>query len=373
MIKLTHNTIDTSKLIEWLQAEPQLTQGEKVKEFEKAWSEYTGVKYSVYVNSGSSANLLMLYALKHDRKLKNSHIVVPALSWATTVSPVIQLGLQPIFCDCNMENLGVDLKHLENIFRKHKPACLMLVQALGFMNDMGIIKDLCKKYDVILLEDSCETVGTEYKGKKSGSFGLMSSFSFYFSHHVTTIEGGMVCTNDKNMYELLVMLRAHGWVRDVKKKFTTYKVNEFKKLYTFYVPGFNLRGTDLHAFIGLNQLENIDDMVSKRNSNYKLYCELFKDINMLKLPEFGVISNFAYPLVFYKEREKRNVIKKLKDIVEIRPIISGNMANQPFIIESSSIVKDIINAEIVDKNGIYLPNHTGIGEDEIKEIARLIL
>lgn len=375
MIKLTHNTIDLGKLIEWLQTEPQLTQGEKVKEFEKRWSDYIGCKYSVYVNSGSSANLLMLYALIHNKLLKNKKIVVPALSWATTVSPVIQFGLQPILCDCNMENLGCDLTHLEKIFKEHNPSCLILVQALGFMNDMDIVKSLCEKYKVILLEDSCETVGSKYKGKMSGTFGLMSSFSFYFSHHITTIEGGMVCTDDENLYELLVMLRAHGWVRDVKKKFTNYKVCEFKKLYTFYIPGFNFRNTDLHAFIGLKQLESIETMTHQRLENYVLYNKLFKDMNILKLPApdpENVISNFAYPLVFFKEREKKTVIKKLKDEAEIRPIISGNMATQPFIMESNSIVKDIVNAEVIDKNGIYLPNHIGIGMKDIFLLERLI-
>ena len=259
-IKLVKDTIsleNINSLIDWLRTNPQLTKGKLTKEFEKKWSDWLGVKYSVFMNSGSSANLAMFYSLILSKKLKNKKIIVPAVSWVTTVSPVIQLGLEPIMCDCDTNNLGLDIDHLKKIIKKEKPSCLILVHVLGIPNNMTEIIELCKKHDIIILEDTCESVGSKFQEKKLGSFGLMSSFSFYYGHHMSTIEGGMVSTNDDEFYEILLSIRSHGWDRDLpetkkillRKK---YKVDDFKALYTFYNPGFNLRSTDLQAFLGIN-------------------------------------------------------------------------------------------------------------------------
>jgi len=182
-IDLVNDTIDNKdidRLIDWLKGYPRLTKGPVTVEYEKKWSEWLGCKYSVFVNSGSSANLLMLYALKISENLKNKKICVPTLCWATDLSPVIQLGLDPILIDCNLQDLSVDIDHLELIFEKERPSVLLLVSVLGFSPDMDRIVSLCNKYEVILLEDNCESQGTEYKGTKLGNFGLMSSFSTYF-------------------------------------------------------------------------------------------------------------------------------------------------------------------------------------------------
>jgi len=273
LVKDTIDLEDLTHLIVWLKNNPKLTKGDKTIEFEKLWSKYTGVKYSVYVNSGSSANLAMAYALKLGKKLRNNIIVAPAVSWVTTVAPFMQLGYDVVLCDTDKDTLGPDIKQLKYIAENYKPSAMIFVHVLGVPSKMTEIERICEEYDILLLEDSCESVGSKYGDRKTGSFGLMSSFSFFFGHHLSTIEGGMVCTDDFNMYQYLKSIRAHGWNRDLDEPFKTdikngKEIDEFKDLYTFYFPGFNLRSTDLQAFIGISQLEKIDERLyelQKRN------------------------------------------------------------------------------------------------------------
>jgi CDP-6-deoxy-D-xylo-4-hexulose-3-dehydrase len=255
-IKLAQDTItntDIDKLCSWLSTYPRLTKDKLTIQFEEKWSEWLGRKYSVFVNSGSSANLLMVYAMKISGRLKNSKIVLPCLSWSTTISPAIQFGFEIILCDGDRCNLGVDINHLETIFREHNPACLMVANILGFPNSFNEINELCKKYDVILLEDSCESVGSLYNNVKTGCFGDISTFSTYFGHHFSTIEGGLISTDDFNLYEIILSIRSHGWDRDLsintaQELRNKYHIDEFDSLYTFYYPGFNLRPTEIQSF-----------------------------------------------------------------------------------------------------------------------------
>ena len=203
----TINNADIDRLIEWLKTYPRLTKGNVTLEFEKKWSKWLGTKYSVFVNSGSSANLLMLYALIISGRMKNNKVVIPGLCWATDLAPILQLNLEPILCDIDLGTLSIDLEELEKTFIEENPSTLLLVSILGFSPRMNEIIELCKKYDVILLEDNCESLGTEYEGKKLGNFGLMTSFSTYFGHHISTIEGGVVSTNDDEMNDLLLSIR----------------------------------------------------------------------------------------------------------------------------------------------------------------------
>jgi len=210
LVKDTIDNGDIDVLIEWLKTYPRLTKGQKTIEFEEMWSKWIGCKYSVFVNSGSSANLLMLYALLELYNLRNKKIVVPSLGWATDLAPVIQFGFEPLLVDIDKSNLAVDVDHLEEIFIAEKPAAMLLVSVLGLSPRMNEIVELCKKHGVILLEDNCESQGTKYNGVKLGNFGLMSAFSTYFGHTMSTIEGGMICTNDKEVYDMLKQLRSHG-------------------------------------------------------------------------------------------------------------------------------------------------------------------
>ena len=285
MIKLVSDTInkeDITHLVNWLQQDPIpiLTQNKLTQQLEKKWADKMGTKYSVFVNSGSSAILLSLAALKQMGKLDNNKIVVPGLSWSTDLSSPILLGFQPILCDCNLEDLSCDLNHLEKIFKEDNPSSLILVSPLGLVPKMDEIIKLCEKYNVLLLEDVCESMGSKYKENYLGSFGFASFFSLYYGHHLSTIEGGIINTNDEEFYHLLLMMRSHGWDRDLptwkqNELRNKYDTSEFDSLYNFYVPGFNLRSTDLQAFIGLRAIEKLDEYSYKRNYNFNYYIKKY--------------------------------------------------------------------------------------------------
>jgi len=375
-IKLVKDTISNTEIDDlalWLKTYPQLTKGPKTIEFEELWSKWLGVKYSVFLNSGSSANLAMLYALKISNKLKNNKVIVPCVSWVTTVSPVIQFGLEPILCETDKDTLGIDVQYFEKLCQEHNPSCVILVHVLGFSNKLKEILDICKKYDVILLEDSCESVGTIYNGKKTGTFGLMSSFSTYFGHHYSTIEGGFVCTDDFELYEILKSIRSHGWSRDLsketQKKFQEdHNIDEFRNLYTFYYPGFNLRATDLQAFLGINQLKTLDEKNYRRYENFLLYDKLIKN-PYWKIKVDGFVSNFSYPVI---HPNKNKIVNRLIDAkVECRPLICGSMSRQPFYYKVYGH-KSYEFSDIIHDYGIYIPNNPDMSFEEINYIADVI-
>lgn len=378
MVKLVEDTIDSndiSKLIDWLKTNPKLTKGDLTIEFEKKWSEFLGTKYSVFLNSGSSANLAMFYSLILSGKLKNKNIIVPAVSWVTTVTPVIQFGLNPIMCDCDKDNLGIDIAHFEKLVVENKPSAVILVHVLGVPNDMDKIVKICKEHDVIILEDTCESIGSEVIGKKLGTFGKMSSFSFYFGHHISTIEGGMVSTDDEEFYHLLLSIRSHGWDRDLPKEKQNelrkkYSIDSFRALYTFYFPGFNLRATDLQAFIGLGQLNKLDYIIKQRNKNYNLYYHnIDNSIWKISPPETSFISNFAFPIITEKINE---LVEELtKNEIECRPLICGSMNEQPFWYEIYG-KSNLPNSEKIHKNGLYLPNNPDMSEETILKICKIV-
>lgn len=379
MIPLVRDTIskqDIDKLIEWLKTYPHLTKGDLTIEYEKKWAEWLGAKHAVFVNSGSSANLLMLYSLVASGKIKlGDKVVVPTVSWSTDLAPVVQLGLEPILCDCNMSDLSIDIDHFERIIKEHKPKVLMLVSVLGLVPQMDEIVNICSSNDVILLEDACESLGSKYKDKKIGTFGLMSSFSTYFGHHISTIEGGMVCTDDTDIYNILKSIRSHGWDRDLDQAYmdslrSQYKVSDFEALYKFYYFGFNVRATDLQAFLGLGQLEKLDRIVETRQQNYLRYTENIEG-PYWKAPENTsdqYISNFAYPII-HPNREK--IVERLREEkVAVRPLICGSLEKQPFWNNDGQI--SLVNGDIVDKYGLYLPNSHQLEDREIDKICSII-
>ena len=381
MIPLVKDTIskeDIDKLIDWLKTYPHLTKGEVTLQYEKTWSGFLGCKNSVFVNSGSSANLLMLYALMELGKLKaGDKVVVPALSWSTDLAPVVQLGLEPVLCDCNLKDLSVDLEELKIIAEAHKPKALLLVSVLGLVPDMEEIVKVCKDNDIILLEDACEALGSRYKGNNLGTFGLCSSFSTYFGHHLSTIEGGVVCTDDDELFNVLKSLRSHGWDRDMDEESRTrlrkeFDVsNDFESLYKFYYMGFNFRSTDLQAFIGLNQLEIADRVIKSRNNNYTLYQSLINN-DLWKAPDSTsekYISNFAYPVV---SKNRAEIVSMLRaNNIHTRPLICGSLGRQPFWIKKFGECP-LKNADFVNDHGFYLPNNHEITKQEINLIADLV-
>ena len=377
MIKLVNDTInnnDIDQLVDWLKTYPRLTKGQLTLDLENKWSNWLGVEHSIFCNSGSSANLLMLWALvEAGRITRDAKIVVPSVAWATDLSPVMQLGMTPILCDSNMEDLSVDVNHLEKIFKETKPDVLLLVSVLGLVPNMSHILYLCKKYNVILLEDTCESMGSEYHDKKLGTFGLMSSFSTYFGHHISTIEGGFVSTDDEELYEVLKSIRSHGWDRDASPEYSKqlrskWNTSDFDSLYTFYHSGFNLRSTDLQAFIGIGQIDKLNDICIKRNNNYNIYNKLLEDYKPY-ITQRGFISNFAYPII----HENRDIIvKRLQEAnIEVRPMICGSMGTQPFYVKKYGR-KELPNVTKIDKYGFYVPNHPGLTEKDILTITDII-
>jgi CDP-6-deoxy-D-xylo-4-hexulose-3-dehydrase len=321
----------------------------------------------------------MLYALKILGMMRNDKVCVPSLCWATDLAPVLQLKMEPILVDCNLENLSVDLNHLENLFKKENPSVLLLVSVLGLSPDMDKITDLCKKYDVILLEDNCESQGTIYKGKKLGNFGLMSSFSTYFAHTMSTIEGGMVSTNDEKVYHALLQLRSHGWDRDLpdwkqKELRDHWKVSDFSTLYTFYIPGFNLRSTDLQAKIGIDQLDKVDLMIENRYNNFLYYkSKLENKIWFPKTIEDSYTSNFAIPVITKSITDKNNMVKDLaENNIVCRPLISGSMGTQPFY-KSLYGENKLPNCTKIDECGLYVPNHDKLTIEDIDRVCKVLL
>jgi CDP-6-deoxy-D-xylo-4-hexulose-3-dehydrase len=375
-IKLVKDTItrkEMDDLCSWLSTYPQLTKGKMTEQFEEDWSNWLGVKYSVFVNSGSSANLGMIYALKESGRLRNNIIVAPCVSWVTTVSPILQFGFELVLCNTDKETLGLDVQHLEYICKTQNPSCLILVHVLGFPNKMKEIQDICSKYGVLLIEDSCESVGSLYGGKKTGTFGIMSSFSTYFGHHFSTIEGGLICTDDFELYEILKSIRSHGWSRDLSKetqdKFKKeHNIDDFRNLYTFYYPGFNLRSTDLQAFLGINQLKSLNDKNNKRYSNLILYDSLIKN-NYWKIQFTEFCSNFAYPII---HPNKNIIVDNLKLAqVECRPLVCGSMSRQPFYYKRYGKTSYHFSDTVHDY-GLYLPNNPDMDTEEIEYICHIV-
>jgi len=392
-ISLINDTIDNQdidELIEWLKTYPRLTKGELTVQLEKEWAHYVGTKYSVFVNSGSSANLLVLYALslmnRHGSYAKfyepGAKIAVPALSWATDLAPVIQLGFEPVLIDCNMNDLTLDLDHLEKVLCNEKDIVAVIsVAVLGMAPDLDKLKNITDNFHVDLIEDNCEAMGTLYKGKHVGSYGIASTYSTYFGHHISTIEGGFVNTNDDTLYENLLMLRSHGWSRDLsedRQKYyrDIYKVSEFDSLLTFYQPGFNLRSTDLNAKFGLQQLKKLDKHVKIRNKNFQLYQISLWNENTPDFPGWKpkplqgtMVSNFAYPII---HPMKRAMVYDLQEAgVEVRPLICGSMGRQPMYVNRYG-KNTLSNANNVDRFGFYIPNHPGMGSEEISYICDIL-
>lgn len=379
MIKLATETIDKNdikRLIAWLKTYPKLTQGKLTQKFEKKFAKWLGTKYAIFCNSGSSANLLMLSSLLQANIIKkNSKVVVPAICWSTDVAPIFQLNLNPLLCDINLENLSLDLSHLEQIYRREKPDVLFLVSILGFSSDIKNILKLSEKYNVKIIEDNCESVGSKFDNKKLGNFGLMSSFSTFFGHHFSTIEGGIITTNDKRIFNILKMLRSHGWDRDLefkeKKKLRKFwKINDFDALYTFYYSGYNLRSTNLQAFIGLNQLKKLNRFCKIREKNFNYYQKkIVNNYWKIKPIKNSFVSNFGYPII---SPYKNEIVKELtKQKIQVRPLISGSMNKQPFFRKNIKIKPFKASSE-VDKFGMYLPNHHDLSFKQIDLICNIV-
>ncbi len=382
MIRLMKNTFyneeETKKLLcEFIMQADRLSMYNKCIEFEEKFSKHQGRKYSVLFNSGSSANLALIQGLLHLGILKKGdNVGFSALTWGTNVMPLIQLGLNPIPIDISLKNLNVNSENLLEVLKEEKLKVLFITNLLGFCGDLNKIKEICDKEGIILLEDNCESLGSEFDGTKLGNFGLASTCSFFVGHHLSTIEGGMVCTDSKELCEELLMIRAHGWSRDsseeIKSKLKNkHNIEDFHEAYTFYRAGYNLRPTEITGFIGVEQLKYIEKICQKRQDNFNKYHECANnnpDFIELDFSNMDFTSNFAYPIICRNKGILNEYVKKFFD-VEIRPIVGGSITKQPFFKENKYSCP---NAEIVHEQGFYIPNNPDLTEDEIRYLLKLM-
>ena len=376
----TINHQDVDRLVSWLKTYPRLTKGKMTIEFEEKWSRWLGRKYSTFCNSGSSANLLMFYALSISGRLKNRKVIVPSVGWVTSIAPAIQFGFEPLMCEADPDTFGLDLNHLEDLLKKHKPSTVMLVQVLGVPHKMKEIKALKDKYGFFLLEDACAAVGSSTCEKKLGAYGDLSSFSFYFGHQISTIEGGMVSTDDKAFQDLLLMTRSHGWSKDLESAthqalVDEYKIDDFHSPFVFYEPGFNLRSTDLNAFIGLGQVEKLNRIVSRRHENHMLYKKFLGDKFYTQSWDDAEakISSISFGLVAETPGQREAIVGALvENGIETRIFSAGNLGLHPFWFNRFGKTSFPV-ADRIHHCGLFLPNHPSLKPSDIEFISEVVL
>ena len=369
---------DRFQLAKFVLTSDRFTNGRKVREFESKWSQWLGSKHSLYVSSGSTANLLLLSAVKELYGLKNGDkVLVPSDTWVTNIAPVIQLGFTPIFCDINTDNFSFCEDDLEYISKTHPDIKLIFVTHLiGFPANNNLYKKLFP--EALILDDVCESHGCRSSdGSRVGSNSLGATFSFYFGHHISTVEGGMVSTNNDDLYNLLRLKRSHGLARESERYDDYVKLYpDISKQFLFVTDGYNFRNHELGAVLGLSQLKRLDSYIERRNSNYQLFIDLIsKYSDKFIVPVFhSGCSNFCLPLLC-KEKEDADKLKRLFDDngIEHRPIIGGNLLKQPFLSNYSIVTnKSNLTVDFVHYNGVYLGNNQFIGKKEIDLLENVL-
>ena len=374
LVKSPYRSKDIFKAIKVLKT-GKLTMGTNVSSFEKEFTSKLKTNYSLMVNSGSSANLLAIQCLINPYRKKRlkigDEIIIPSLCWSTSLWPIVQSGLKPIFVDIDKETLNINLADLEKKITK-KTKGIMLVHVLGNSTDMTKLMKIKKKYKLILIEDTCESLGAQYKNKFLGTFGEFSSYSFYASHQISSGEGGMICCKDKSDYEIIKSLRSHGWSRNLSNERKISNNNpHLDKRFIFYNSGFNLRPTEIAGAIGRSQFKDLFKFKKIRNLNRKNIINLFKkdkkinrSIKVIKPNKNVNPSWFGLPLIVNKKNLLKNLMLRLeKNGIETRPIISGNFLKQPSV-KKYGLIKNIKfkNADYINNHGFFI----GLPFDKIK-------
>jgi len=375
LAKETINEKDIDELCEWLKSYPRLTKGQLTWDVEASWANFIGTKHAVFNNSGSSANLLMIYAAIAAGRIANKKIAVPSVGWVTTIAPVMQFGLDPIMVGADKDTFGMDLDQLEVVCERDRPDAVIYVQVLGVPHHRERILALKEKYGFTLLEDSCAALGAAYSdGSKVGTVGDMSSFSFYFGHQLSTIEGGMVNTDDQELYEMLLMLRSHGWAKDLSeassnKKMEAHGIDDFHSPFTFFVPGFNLRSTDLQAFLGIKQVERADWCAQRRNENHLLYGRLLEGYVDFQRWGDNYPVSISFGALAKSNQHRREIVTRLvQNGVETRIFSAGNLGKHPFWTDKYDVFEDEVSDRI-HQCGFFLPNYPELTAEEIKYIC----
>lgn len=345
------------------------TMGPKVAQFERDFAGYTGSKYAVMVNSGSSANLLMVAALfytnnAHLKLNPGDEVIVPAVSWSTTYYPLYQYGLKLKFVDVDLSTLNYDLEQLDAAISS-QTRVVVAVNLLGNPNNFSQIKKIIGDRDIVLIEDNCESLGAEFDGKKAGTFGVMGTFSTFFSHHISTMEGGLVVTDDEELYHILLSLRAHGWTRNLPKENLvcgTKGDDPFEESFRFVLPGYNVRPLEMSGALGIEQVKKLPHLIAERRKNGLLLQNALSDHPDLMIQsEIGKSSWFGFSLVIKPESSwtRKVLVQKLSTLgFECRPIVTGNFAkNEVVKYFDSEVHGQLKNAEHIDQNGLFIGNH----------------
>ncbi|MBC7388461.1 MAG: DegT/DnrJ/EryC1/StrS aminotransferase family protein [Opitutaceae bacterium] len=375
------NEFETKKaLSEFIMQADKLSMDVKCAEFETAFALKQGRKEAVLFNSGGSANLCMLQALKNLGKLNDGdNIGFSALTWSTNTMPIIQMNMNPIAIDCEPDTLNVMSWNLLERLNTTSLKALFLTNVLGFTGDLEEIKRICDERKIILIEDNCESLGTVLPAGKAGNFSIGSSFSFFVAHHMSTIEGGMVCTDDEEFAEMLRISRANGWDRNLSAKQQVkwrkkFDINsEFDAKYTFYDLGFNFRPTEITGFLGLYQLQFLDSNINTRESNYLKLEAIIKendDLLNLKHDHISVLSTFAFPVVCKTSELREKYLAQFSGAgIEIRPMIAGNMQNQPFYKKYAKDIFELPGSDFLHHNGFYCGNYPELTEKDLQTIS----
>ena len=355
------------KAIQTVVESGMFTMGAQVKEFEKLFASYTGSRYCVMVNSGSSANLLMVAALRFRKKnplCAGDEVVVPAVSWSTTYHPLQQYGLKLKFVDIDRDTLNYDITALSEAVN-NKTRAIMVVNLLGNPNDFDAISRIVSDRNIIIIEDNCESMGARFKGQQAGTFGLMGSYSSFFSHHISTMEGGMVVTDDEELYHIMLSIRAHGWTRNLPKinKLTGVKSDDpFVESFKFILPGYNLRPLEMSGAIGIQQIHKLPGMIIERRRNANKFLDLMANYPHFRTQkETSESSWFGFSMIIEPSApfNRADVVRVFTAHgIDVRPIVAGNFAkNEVLRWFEYEIYKDLINADELDSNGLFIGNH----------------
>lgn len=381
-LKLATSTWDHKELdaLERVIKSGHFSMGPEVKKFEVDFSDFMGSKYGLMVNSGSSANLLAVASLAFKSKdpLKpGDEVIVPAVSWSTTYSPLQQYGLKLVFVDINPSTLNIDLDELSKAITS-KTKAIFCVNLLGNPCNFEKIEEIIKSknQNVYLLEDNCESLGAKFKDRYTGTFGLISTQSFFYSHHISTMEGGMILTDDEELYQIMLSLRAHGWTRDLpKKNYITESVEDpFYDKFRFILPGYNLRPLEMSGALGQEQLKKLPLLIHGRQKNAQLFLKLFKNFDFIDIQSEELHSEsswFGFAIICKDSRDRSPLMKLLEsEGVDVRPIVTGNfLKNEALKYYDYRIESELNSAEHIDQSGFFIGNHHYDISEKLKSIA----
>jgi CDP-6-deoxy-D-xylo-4-hexulose-3-dehydrase len=365
------------ELIKFIANSDRLTNGEKVKQFEDKWSKWLGVKYSTYVSSGSTANMMIMWLLKNNYFKKDKiKVLSPACTWATNISTLKQLDIDFVLGDNDLKHFGLSDKTLKEAKEKHPDINVVwATHLLGCPNDMRIIKKYFPK--AIVVEDCCESHGATINNRKVGSIGVASSFSFYFGHHMTTIEGGMVCTNNKLVHQMCLMIRSHGMSRELTdenmRKDIEADNEEIHNKFLFPMAGFNFRNTEINAVLGINQLDKLNNFIEARKNNLNIFMSIIRRYPNHFL-EFNTDGNSSMTLPFICKNKKTKdslIIELEKNGIETRPFLVGNITKQPFL-KFYEKTLNLSNADFLHENAFYIGNSQFINQEHFTKLSSIL-